>query len=236
MYIYKITNIVTQKCYVGQTIRTPEKRFRVHCYDASRNPNHSYLHRAIQKYGREVFTVELLEECSPETLDSQEKFWIYFLNTKAPNGYNIKCGGAGSPPLPIHENECVFCSEIFLSKHKTKLYCSLSCEGKYRWKINKIKKPAIQKNCLVCRQQFTIRKYGQTFCSKKCQRKNELIKREKIRQNERKVKTRTCVVCQTIFSFENDRKGKKYCSDLCFRNMRNYRKRNKRLSKNKDFI
>ena len=54
-YIYKITNLVNGKSYVGQTIRTIEERWKQHIKDSKGNKDDFYLHRAIRKYGKENF-------------------------------------------------------------------------------------------------------------------------------------------------------------------------------------
>lgn len=66
--IYKITNNINDKIYVGQTIRSLEKRKSRHLNDArygSKNP----IHRAIRKYGVENFVFETIEKCDKIQLD-----------------------------------------------------------------------------------------------------------------------------------------------------------------------
>ena len=71
-YIYKITCLVNQKVYVGQTIKNIEVRFKEHLKDSER---FDYpLYRAIKKYGKENFIVELIEECYIDELDKKEKY------------------------------------------------------------------------------------------------------------------------------------------------------------------
>jgi len=87
--IYKITNTVNGKVYIGQTIRNLEDRFKCH----TRQKNCRKLYNAIQKHGKENFTIELIEFCSNiKQLNDREIFWI---NTYKSNitGYNIELGG-----------------------------------------------------------------------------------------------------------------------------------------------
>lgn len=73
--------------YVGQ-MNNLERRIKEH------RSGKQYIDKAIQKYGRENFTVEVLEECATrEQLSEREIFWIAALNTKEPNGYNRTNGG-----------------------------------------------------------------------------------------------------------------------------------------------
>lgn len=88
--IYKIINNINGKVYIGQTIRSLEKRFQLHCQKS--NPCIK-IKNAIQKYGKENFTIELIcETKEQEEADKLEIFWIsYFDSTKS--GYNIAVGG-----------------------------------------------------------------------------------------------------------------------------------------------
>lgn len=59
-YIYKITNNINSKVYIGQTIGTIEKRFNEHKRAAIKGCHYA-LHRAIKKYGIDNFSVEEIE-------------------------------------------------------------------------------------------------------------------------------------------------------------------------------
>lgn len=103
-YIYKITNQVNKKIYIGKTLETIEERWRHHKNDAKRftvhgeKNKHRPLYSAINKYGIENFTIEMVEECDINILNDREKFWIeYFQSFK--NGYNATVGGDGRPYL-----------------------------------------------------------------------------------------------------------------------------------------
>lgn len=98
--IYKITNKIDGKIYVGKTTKSIEYRFRQHIRKSHINVKYggiSYLHRAMSKYGCENFSVSLLEECQNEDeLNIREKFWIKELHSQDPEiGYNIQDGGNG---------------------------------------------------------------------------------------------------------------------------------------------
>ena len=88
--IYKITNRLNHKPYVGQIRQSIEKRFIQH---AKAN---SPLGNAMQDCGLENFTIEIIEECeTQEQANLQERFWIKVLNSKMPDGYNRSSGGEG---------------------------------------------------------------------------------------------------------------------------------------------
>lgn len=95
-YIYKITNSINDKVYVGQTIRPIEKRFVQHINDSRKYKEKSNikLYNAMNKYGTDKFEIELLEECDKEVLNEREIYWIDFLDSFK-NGYNSTGGGKG---------------------------------------------------------------------------------------------------------------------------------------------
>src|SRR6056300_581823 len=87
--IYKITS-PSGKVYVGQTVRSFEKRMQEHKRESS---GCTLIKRAINKYGDEM-KYEIIEEDVPqEHLDEREMFWISHFNSLAPNGYNCTTGG-----------------------------------------------------------------------------------------------------------------------------------------------
>ena len=91
MIVYKLTNLINGKNYVGQTVQTLEKRFNAHKYCKK-----SIIGNAIKKYGAENFSREVLAVCSTKgEMDELERFFIEIFNCKFPNGYNIADGGGG---------------------------------------------------------------------------------------------------------------------------------------------
>ena len=88
MVIYKITNLLNEKIYIGQTKQPIEKRFLQH------SKANSPLGQAMRDCGLENFTIEVIERYQNE-LNEREKFWIKVLKSKSPNGYNQNNGGSG---------------------------------------------------------------------------------------------------------------------------------------------
>lgn len=89
--IYKITNNINGKCYIGQS-RDIQKRWTSH-KNVPFNPNYQEydypLYKAIRKYGLENFSFEVLEECLIEELNEKENFWIDKYNSiDSDYGYN----------------------------------------------------------------------------------------------------------------------------------------------------
>ena len=96
-YIYKIVNDINQKCYIGKTTSSIEKRWNEHCRDSRKTFKEKRpLYSAIKKYGIENFHIEQVEECSLSVLSEREIYWIETLGTFK-NGYNATIGGDGNP-------------------------------------------------------------------------------------------------------------------------------------------
>lgn len=95
-FIYKITNNVNGKVYIGQTIQTIKERFYQHCATkCSDSVLNMAIHRAIKKYGKSNFIIEVIEEVDKDSLNDREKFWIEYYNSYN-NGYNSTRGGQDS--------------------------------------------------------------------------------------------------------------------------------------------
>lgn len=91
--IYKITNLINNHAYIGQSTNI-EDRLRRH-KTRYKNPNAAdydkILYKAMRKYGIENFSFEILEQCSINELDLKEKYWIQYYNTFK-EGYNVTQG------------------------------------------------------------------------------------------------------------------------------------------------
>ena len=92
-YIYKITNTINNKVYIGQTVKTVQKRFTQH----KNNSNKKYLsqivlYKAFNKQGIENIKCEEIEEVSNNKIDEREKYWIEYYDSYF-NGYNSTLGG-----------------------------------------------------------------------------------------------------------------------------------------------
>lgn len=87
--IYKITNKLSGKCYIGQS-NNIERRFKEHQQkgEKSRIP----VDIAIKKYGKDTFTYEVLEECDISQLNERETYYINLYHSNI-DGYNCNTGG-----------------------------------------------------------------------------------------------------------------------------------------------
>lgn len=94
-YIYCIKNNINGKCYVGKTLKSPKERFSEHLYDAYKPTEENRpLYRAIKKYGKDNFSLHVLEECTDGLASEREIWYIKKLKTYA-HGYNATIGGDG---------------------------------------------------------------------------------------------------------------------------------------------
>lgn len=107
-YIYKITNSINQKQYIGKTTY-PNIRWKQHLNESlNKRSSHRALYAAMQKYGRENFTFEIIEEVPEDQVCERECYWIQKYNTYH-DGYNETLGGDGRSYLELPEQDiCKF--------------------------------------------------------------------------------------------------------------------------------
>jgi len=90
--IYKITNKINGKIYIGQTTReNPHKRINNHFI---KSKDKDLVYKAFLKYGKDSLDIEII--CSTNTLENLnilEQFFIQYYGSLIPHGYNIKLGG-----------------------------------------------------------------------------------------------------------------------------------------------
>lgn len=92
-YIYKITNLINGKLYIGLTTNTIQERWYYHLKDLEKKK--SALYNAMNKYGVKNFKIEEIEQCTLSNVREREKYWIGFYNTYLDDtkGYNQSAGG-----------------------------------------------------------------------------------------------------------------------------------------------
>ena len=97
--IYKITNNINGKIYIGQAVNIAA-RWKEHLYRPFKDTYdeyNSHLYNSIRLYGIENFSFSVVEICAEEELNEKEIFWIDFYNSYNPSvGYNSTLGGGGT--------------------------------------------------------------------------------------------------------------------------------------------
>ncbi|AFX93521.1 homing endonuclease [Serratia phage phiMAM1] len=101
--VYKITNNVNGKTYIGVTTRNPEHRWWEHC-NSARKGSDFFIHQAIRKYGEDQFSFQVISESN----DGEELKRLEMENIKiscshmTQNGYNKTWGGDGATFINKH--------------------------------------------------------------------------------------------------------------------------------------
>lgn len=95
--IYKITNLINLKCYIGFTSKkNPMYRWSSHVSCAkNETAKRTYIQRAIRKHGKDNFEFQVIYQSKDfdHTLNVMEPFFILQLSTLKPSGYNVSVGG-----------------------------------------------------------------------------------------------------------------------------------------------
>lgn len=112
-YIYKTTNLINNKIYIGQrkgTIQDPNY------YGSGQR-----LRKALKKYGKDNFKCEVIEWCDTfEDIQLREKYWIEFYNSRDQQiGYNLAPGGLQNPAHKLSPDEIKQRSAALSKRNKT---------------------------------------------------------------------------------------------------------------------
>lgn len=205
--IYKITNKVNGKCYIGQTIFSFDKRYCGNIYKYTHN---DYLKRAIKKYGIEQFDIckELYIAYSKEELDKKEKELIeHFKSDNKKYGYNYLSGGHNGK----HNEE----SKAKISRAQIgELNHIYGKFGKDNPKYTRV-----TKNCSYCGKsievlQCDIKRSKRHYCSTECAHKGYS---KVVERTSSKIEVKCSNCNKTFKKFPSQIKNKKYlyCSCKC---------------------
>lgn len=103
MIIYKATNTINNKVYIGKTVKTFERRIDEHKRCSKKHKHTSIFYNAINKYGFENFTWEIVKACQNiDELNTCEKEYIVMFRN---NSYNINSGGCGGDNFTFNPNK-----------------------------------------------------------------------------------------------------------------------------------
>lgn len=104
--IYKITNLITNKSYIGLS-KHIEQRWQEH----KNGKGNKLLYQDFIIYGINNFSFEIIEECPQEQLRQKEEYWINFYNTYK-DGYNQNPGGAVAIQAVEKTRKIVYCYDL----------------------------------------------------------------------------------------------------------------------------
>lgn len=148
--VYKITNLLSGKFYIGQSI---DVNYRFYEHQIGTGHCHkSVIDAAIQKYGKDNFSYEILEECSREELFIKERYWaedVYNGQCYAPLGYNIDRAGRGA-----HRINWV--SQYDLKGNKINSYYTIAYAGRILGVSASAIRQAIERNGLCCNSMWRL--------------------------------------------------------------------------------
>ena len=120
MLIYKITNKINNKIYIGLTTCSLKYRWSKHLTESRNQNNTKPLYKALRKYGEENFIIEELESTNDfQRLGELERDYIKKYNSQNPKiGYNLTAGGEknqwdGNPAAKLTYDEIVQIREIY---------------------------------------------------------------------------------------------------------------------------
>ena len=102
--IYKITNDINNKVYIGQTIQPLNTRWRSHKVRGKNPSFNTGLYGATKKYGAENFDINIVISCDESELNEMEIYYIDKYDTYN-NGYNRTIGGEGVSTLQLNPTE-----------------------------------------------------------------------------------------------------------------------------------
>ena len=206
--IYKVTNMVNGKSYIGQS-KNIEQRFKDHkliCRERN-----IPLKRALQKYGYENFKYEILEECELSNLDDREMFWINEIKPE----YNLDSGGKGSPNHIV-----TFETRQILKQKGKEFWNNLDNETKNKIITNNLKGPPLgHKVSKETREKLRKCNLGKKQSKETIdKRKNTILEKKRngyIQTNGNHKKKIICIETNEIFDSLKQAQEKYNLSTLC---------------------
>lgn len=202
--VYKATNRVNGKVYVGQTIHKLKERRRSHEYEVKLKRFDTYFYRALRKHGYENFNWKIIECCnSEEELNLAEEWYIRYYKTFVGFnyccGYNSTLGGQNRNNIKTYKDKlCGLCKTLFVPTSGNQVYCE-ACHvlakkkrDKKQWKNRNRKRYNYReyiKYCKICDKKFKTYYTKKIYCgSEKCElerQRKKSVRAEKKRKQQR---------------------------------------------------
>jgi group I intron endonuclease len=182
MIVYKTTNIVNQKCYIGATSKKLNQRKIHHIHYAFKRNSNINFHKALREFGKESFKWEILIYCEKQWVEYYETECIKLYNAYT-DGYNMRktnigknCGYKHTQKTKdkIKKNHSNFWNG---RKHTNESIKKMSqCKmGKYKGKDNLIYIDIDKKQLFILKQMgYTIKEIAKIFEVSKSTIKNRL--------------------------------------------------------------
>lgn len=195
--IYKVTNLINGKVYIGQTTTSLEQRKKEHEYRAFRGDRQTYFYNALKLYGNQNFKWEIIEyNVDFNELNNREEYWIsYYKSNIKEFGYNMTKGGDNADNLNRWREENPELASSEAHKGWTKMRQILS-ENPEKEQIRKEKaKIGAQKYAKEHIEEIRQRSYQVYLQHKEAQ--------EKILENNRKKKMKKVRCIETGIIYES---------------------------------
>ena len=174
MIIYKSTNRINGKIYIGQTTKTLHERQYKHLHETNQTSRRrTYFHRAIAKYGFENFEFEEIDHAnSIEELNQKEQYWIsYYNSTNKDIGYNLDSGGKNCLKADS--------TKQLMSEHQKELWADPEIAQRMRSGLVKAteawqeiaRQNRVEKICPTCGKTFILAPHEakkRKYCSQQC--------------------------------------------------------------------
>ena len=116
-YIYKVTNLMNGKIYIGKTNNFTKRKLEHTRYDIN---NGNIFHKALKKYGESNFKWEIIDTCTGlDQINKLEKYYIKKFNSYKPNGYNMTKGGDGGSMWNARPVVCLTLDGNFVKRYNS---------------------------------------------------------------------------------------------------------------------
>lgn len=195
MIIYKITNKINDKIYIGQTTLSAIERFNKHWNEANcKNRPNNYFHNALLLYGKDNFSIEVIDTASSrDELNIKEDYWIKKLNARDKNiGYNLQAGGKSGEK---NEETKKKISEKKKENWRNPEFASRCKEGLVKatkaWQEHCLENK-VEIECQFCHKKFKVAPYEaktRKYCSNDCANSENIKKATAVAAKKKKENT-----------------------------------------------
>lgn len=245
--IYKITNLINKKIYIGQSSNI-EARWQAHRTRPFNNNSIDYektLYRSIRKYGLDNFSFSVVEQCRIDELNDKEIYWISFYDSNNPEkGYNLTKGGQTSKPSKLKKEQVSEIQKLLLETSLSQEEISLKFNVSQRtisgintgelWISDNLSYPLRKENfykkknyCVRCGKEIS---YGAKLCQRCFSYSRRKVERPNREELKKLIKEKSFIEIANIYGV-SDNAIRKWCQ---FYNLP-YKKREIKLFTNEEW-